>query len=296
MMNRGLVNTAAILAAASLLGACNTGPKSEPGPAGKAAAKVEKTEGAINGTLLYATEARPGHLVEFYDFGNGSTAIHESYAMELGGAGFMEDKASPDDLASVYRLLNPKETVVPTAILAADARAKRFVQDRAALVAAEAAKRGMSIDQIVKEPALELPARERNISPILSAAASNCSPTDFYDDNWGVEWFYDNVCNERNIRICHTNRFTDQYTGKSSSLRYKQMEGDFNVAGHMKGRTGSDQCCFLWCDCGIDWHTDFDISVRPRHVEMFTYTRSAQYRDIDATSPCGHAHTAALHN
>ena len=292
MTKRGLTNTAGTIVAGALLAACGVGEKGEkPAPVTGVTPVVHATrsEGVINGTLLYSTEPRPGHLVEFYDFGDGATAVHESFPMDIGGTGIMEDKADPVDLASVFHLLNPKTAIVPDQILAADLRAKQAAEAHAK-VRADNAKINAPISELPPEPS----SLESGDGQLLSA--TNCSD-DFYGDNWGVEWFYSNVCNERNIRICHTNKATDTYTGKSSSLRYKQMEGDFNVAGHMTGLHWTENCCLiLVCDCGLTQHTDFDLSVRPRHVEMFTYTTSAFARRITATSPCGHAHTAALHN
>src|SRR3954454_11843944 len=80
MTKRGLTNTAGTIVAGALLAACGVGGKGEkPAPVTGVTPVVHATrsEGVINGTLLYSTEPRPGHLVEFYDFGDGATAVHE---------------------------------------------------------------------------------------------------------------------------------------------------------------------------------------------------------------------------
>ena len=279
MIQRGFVGAAAMFATASLLAGCNTGGPDDQ----TAAVPTSKGDVVINGALLYSTEVRPGHLVEFYDFGDGATAVRESFPTEMAGEGVMRDKASPEDLASVFRLLNPNANVIPEKILAADGRAK--------LAAAENAKRGVPVGDAANDLSSSA---DLGVAPVLAAAASNCS-SDVFGDSWGASWFLDNFCNERNIRICHTNRPSDSYSGISSSLRYKQMEGDFNVAGHLKAEHATYDCCFI-CACGVTWHTDFDMNIQPRHIEIITYTSSTPKRLISATSPCGHAHTAALHN
>src|ERR1044071_2445696 len=49
--------------------------------------------GTINGTLLYSSELGPEHQIEFYDFGDGQTAVHATMIKGT-GAGFLEDVAA----------------------------------------------------------------------------------------------------------------------------------------------------------------------------------------------------------
>jgi hypothetical protein len=234
----------------------------------------------INGTLLYAKTVGQEHAIEFYEFSPGAVAIHESLSMDSGEAAVIDSTRPFASLTAEYQKLNPGQTQVPAALVAADHRAAQLV--------ASAAMPG------VMPPAAGDGAK-LNMAP--SSASGTCSG-DVLADNWGASWFLDNFCNAGGFRYCQTNfGWVDSGTFSRSWASWRQMEGDFNLPGHIRGfHWFCDRGPFGIAACGWQTSTDFEYDVLPRHVEVWNWNNGSSNAEVHGTSQCGHLHVAFLWN
>jgi hypothetical protein len=232
----------------------------------------------IQGTRLYVKELGAGHHIEFYDFGEGHTAVHESKSMDDKQTAVLDVPYLYGSLADVYAKLNPGAEAVPEAILKAD--------EDAALQ--RAAVRVNTAEFLSPRAAGE----DGNKPMALAKTAESCSQ-DGYGDGWGGDWFLNQFCTTGNFRYCQKNfgwATSGEYSASWSSWR--QMEGDFNVRGHMTGSI--IRVNWFW---GESPRTGlFDYDVLPRHYEIWTFTDGKDRYSIKGTSPCGHLHVAFLWN
>src|SRR5439155_4634437 len=88
-------------------------------------------------------------------------------------------------------------------------------------------------------------ARGHGVTPQLA-----CSD-DGFGGNWGANWFVNNYCNAGGFRWCRTNlgwaRSNDFSAGWTS---WRQMEGDFNLPGHLFASRISCDDYWLFTSCG----------------------------------------------
>jgi hypothetical protein len=254
-------------------------PPASPGAAanGISGAAANGISGAaangISGRLLHTIAPGPDHVIEFYDFGHGETAVHES--LLIGGKPLLDEITKETPISEIFRRLQPG-AAVPQAIVDAEASAGEY--RATAPVAAPAAGTAL-----------------RRASVPIQPLANNACSFDFQSDNWSGRWFLDNYCNEGSFRQCQQNVPSASVTLKGSWFRWKQMEGDWNVNGHTSGWHDYFDCGIF--ACGSKLKVDWDYDVLPRHVEIWTYGASgSNSRGADGSSACGHLHEAALWN
>jgi hypothetical protein len=250
----------------------------------------------IYGTALYAKTVGPDHVVDFYEFGAGKFGIRESLSVDNGEVPILDGAWKFDSLADVYKRLNPAASEVPATILEADGRA---VELRSRLARQNAlrpvpANATSSSPPVAGEPAAG-PVGASPKGESFVAAAANCSG-DAYGDNWGENWFLDRYCNAGGFRWCPTNKAwanSGDYSAGWSSWR--QMEGDFNVRGHILADRISCDDYWLFTSCGFRTLI-IDHDVLPRHIETWTYNDGNDVFSFRGSSQCGHQHTAFLRN
>jgi hypothetical protein len=252
----------------SLLG-CGGAPDNS---ANTGAAPADTITGTINGKLLYSIESKPGQRLDFYDFGDGQTAVHETHRMETDAPVVDAIRAKrPKTLAEIYRLASPG-TPVPAILVDADSHAADYSRANPAPASEEAT------------PA---PASSVASSPQALTACSG----DFYGDNWGAQWFRSNYCDYQpgsDQFWCRTNRWTvDTGDQEHTNFYYYQFEGDFNNQGWTTGT--HKHCSFFSCT----WIRDWDYWFAPRHVHTWYYGGYGMRR-AEGSSQCGHA-GLALH-
>ncbi len=262
---------------------CGAAPES----AGGADRDPAATTG-IFGTALYKKNVGPDHVVAFYEFDPGTVAVHESFSVDEGERPLLDGSWTFHSLGDVYKQLNPDTKDVPSHILDADRR----VADVRASEAREYALHRTAARPVPPPdtPPMSAAAGER---AFFSTAATTCSG-DGFGDNWGETWFLNNFCNAGGFRWCPTNR-TWANSGEYSAAwtSWRQMEGDFNLPGHISGTRISCTDYWIYTSCGPRTiYMDYD--VLPRHVESWTFSDGNDRFAFAGTSQCGHQHTALL--
>jgi hypothetical protein len=224
---------------------------------------------------LYTKDVGFDHQIQFYDFGDGSLGVHESFSVDTGEVAFVDSSGSFANLTELYGKLNPGDNNTPSMVVEADQRAARSPRSQT-LTPSTSSDR--------------LPA----ISQEVSAGTTGTCSGDFYNDGWGGQWFINNYCNAGNFRWCPTNMgWADSGSFTVSWSKWQQMEGDFNLTGHITG--GHNQCPGGIFAGGCNWHVDFDYDVQPRHIEIW-YFNNVNNGDVHGSSQCGHLHIAFLWN
>jgi hypothetical protein len=236
----------------------------------------DSAHAGINGTLLYAKQLGPDHTVDFYEFEEGTSAVHESLSVDNGEVPFIDKATTFSSLAEAYAKLNPTALEVPAAIRQADLRTQARVAPAA----------NLSVDEAPTDGSAALS------HDLLSGAASTCS-ADAFGDNWGADWFLNNFCITGNFRWCKTNQgWAESGQYAHSWSRWNQFEGDFNLTGHI---TATGYSCSWFWGCGLRT-TIIDYDVLPRRLESWTFTGTNNHYWFRGTSQCGHLHVAFLYN
>jgi hypothetical protein len=292
MQNRHKNYLLAIMAAAPmvLLG-CGASPEESgtsesSNPATATLQPLNISKGTINGKLLYAIKPASGHVVEFYEFSQGNTAVRESLLVDS-GAPLTEAIAHDVTLGQAFQLINPGAQV-PKVLQDADKRTADF---RKSLPPTDPNA------PVTSQESTEDKVAAGAITPLSQAAGGTCSD-DYYGDGWGGQWFLNNYCNEGQLRACEQNIDYKGWTVTNYSwFRWKQMEGDFNVAGHTTGIRAYKPCSWPWA-CGDAFATDWDYDVQPRHIEIWTWSNAndGHIRWAQGWSNCWHLHYARLLN
>ena len=179
-----------------------------------------------------SARARPRRPILGIRF-SGLVAIRESLSIDNGEQPVLDGSWTFDSLADVFTKLNPDAKSMPSTILEADQRA-------AELRTREARQRAMrpigATAVPSHEPSVEAPAEGFGVATkggSSVAAAASCS-ADAYNDGWGANWFLDRFCNAGAFRWCPTNKgWANTSEHKSNWTRWSQMEGDFNLPGHI---------------------------------------------------------------
>jgi hypothetical protein len=235
--------------------------------------------GYINGTHLYSKTLGEDHIVSLYEFGPGVTAIRESLSMDNGENPVVDSMNSFRFLADVYTELNSSAKEIPAVILEADARA--------AQTAASAVM-----------PNATLPSAEDGFRLSSGPRVETACSADLTNDGWSGNWFLNNYCNTGAFRYCQANfAWVDSGTFSRSWASWRQMEGDFNLPGHIHGdHAFCDRGPFGIGACGWQIITDFEYDVLPRHIEIWTWNSGSSNAHVAGSSQCGHIGVSFLWN
>jgi hypothetical protein len=275
-----LASAFVVLAACSTFGCSDAGTESSSGDPATAetADGIIQVRGTIDGRLLHTLEKIPGHVLQFYDFGEGEVGVRES--LEIGDTAVLDAIKAPVAMAEVFRVARPGAEV-PVAILEADQRAAHIKAARPKM----AEDMGAGVEQPELDADYGAPGAIREAYEAAGAVASSCSP-DYNNDGWAGDWFIANHCNEGCFRDCFKNYLSAGWGTDYDWFRWKQLEGDFNVSGYTEGwRTGFPYAGRKWI---------WSYAVLPRRVEIWTMTGGTMKKHAQGSSPCGHMSWAAL--
>jgi hypothetical protein len=230
----------------------------------------------IFGVRLYAfrPNGNPNHVVEFYEFQNGKTAIHESKSADDGLPLLLDSLQREKTLAEMFHVLCP-DKVIPQALFEADERADCKMQ---------ASTSDFTANKTTAPPALPLmpgaPAQ-------ANKAATPCSP-DKYHDGWGGNWFVYQACPPTGSnRDFGRNRYwLNWYTPDDiSTLRWRMMNGDFNLWQHTYG---FHRICWGW---NCSWEIKWDYYTNPRIIDGWNMWGGSWW--VNIVNDCHHAHYTA---
>ena len=250
----------------ALLAGCDPG---DGGPGADPAPGSEVTAKEVEGDLLYERTIAPGHTVQMWDFGNGSHGIREQTSLDQPHQAIFRNVAI-QSLADAFARLNPEIKLIPTDLLAADRRAEQARSLRPERAPA-------SVPEPTSAP---------NSAAIQSAACS----ADAYGDNWGAQWFESNWCGGLPLaNTCRTN-WQNFATGdrRRNHHQYHQMEGDFNVPGHIVVTLIQ---CTLFRGC-TKKRDVVNQPVAPRTIVTWSWVDSADTVSFSGFSRCGHGHAS----
>jgi len=271
---------ALLLSTASFGGVADSGENTVP---------AQHVEG-VNGLLLHRINVSPDHRIEFFQFEGGQTGTRETLSIDSGESSLLDPVTRENhaqSLADIFRRVAPHQTV-PQALLNADRKAAMLTlnskssQD-AALVDADGGKTSALVSA-------QIPT-SHTLAASAASAAQSCSD-DYYGDGWGATWFKQNYCNTGAHRLCDPSNWGWGTTTVKNTQwwSYRQMEGDFNIAGHA---TVTYALCPLIGSCKHATLADTDVA--PRHVSIWTLTGGFDRVTSSGTSPCGHLDMATLY-
>ena len=241
-------------------------------------AVTEVSEG-INGELVYSLEQGPEHTIQFFDFDNGErNGVYE--IMNVGDKSVLGDgtQAEGHSLADIFRKLRPEQQI-PERIAAADRR----------MLQARKLRQAMTPDPhwVTAEPT-KAPSTLDRAGEGLASAAATCS-ADLLADGWGGQWFKDTNCLNNCDPLyfmCDANRGSARWSAAASDyFAYRQMEGDFAVAGRVESYT-----------TGFPYPAPkywFSTALQPRKIGTWWFSGSGvswQTNYFTGNSPCGHLH------
>ncbi len=250
--------------------ACGSGNDDVAGPEmlGPTTTPREEQGAVVNGTLLARVDVTKNHRLEFYAFAHGQAGVFETGPIEEGKP-LLEAISGPTSLAEIYRMVLGASAEVPQALVEADAKAK-------------AAEIYMPLDVEPRTPIVqETPIARDEMVP------KACAP-DFYNDNYGAQWFFTNLCNVGNFRLCDDNWPAVRFLSVSSSfLNWRIMAADFVLGARMHGGH------YAPVNRKPVFFPDFDFPVFARNYGEFVYSGSGR-RDVfgAANADCPRIHWA----
>jgi hypothetical protein len=269
MMTKSVLAALVAMAGGQLVAGCNTGEQDVP------AAPSAGTQG-IHGQLLEKVDVSKGHVVEFYDYGDGAVGAHE--VVDIGDEILMDKIQTKPTLADIFKLAKPGAQV-PRSLIDAQTRADAYIAKH------PKPTQITDNDLLSKDfaPAAKpVSSGETDIGSTTSALTA-CSG-DLLGDNWGAQWFLDNFCNEGCFRNCPTNVTSSNWNTTYDWFKWKVMAADFNVVAHTEGRHE----CGICASAELKWSYD----VQPRKVDIHTMT-SGYHWYVNGNSRC-RMHSAAL--
>ena len=248
-------------------------------------AAYDDSETWIAGELLDSVVLGEDHFVEFWEAEPGVVFVRESAPIaddaEDGPATMLTGIDGDFSVVDLYRIVTDNSRAeIPLAIRAASAR----VDER-------------SLELAAIEPAPELTG-ESTAEP-GHANERACSP-DYFNDNYGASWFFNNYCTEGTHRWCPTN-----YTGVELAVeRTTWWKGVAMAADHWAGAlyTGwyyvqTRKCIPFYCWDEWTEYPGFEIPMAARKIEAMVGV-GVGYRDakLIGNAPCPKVHFAKLVN
>jgi hypothetical protein len=292
-LSKRLLGVTAALILAQALSACGAAgdaggetPASEAAPAAQSSA----VEG-ISGELLASVKVSDKHAVDFFDFGEGLLGAHEM--MPIGVDSVLDRFADDASLEEIFASLQPG-VAMPAALTKAQLRADAYNLEHPSV--------GPVVDRTLNEKAVDNEAQLAAPSSVsvraeaagqvgsseqvgsVKQAATSCS-SDVYGDQWGAQWFLNNMCNEGCFRHCHTNQLWRAVSTTKNWFRWKSMNGDFNVTARSRGW----RVCSI---CAAD-ETIWSYNIQPRQSDNWKMTGGHE-KGGRIDSQCGHGHAAGL--
>lgn len=136
---------------------------------------------------------------------------------------------------------------------------------------------------------------------LLKGEPAGCAP-DYYNDNYGAQWFIDNFVNEGNFRRYFTNVESYFYRPGYATSWYKAsaMAADFATPVRFFGGYRVKICKMIvfWdYDCKYITAPSWDMMVQPRHIEtIYGSSGSSWEASVEGQDPCKKAHLGVMYN
>jgi hypothetical protein len=292
MKNRKSVSGYAIaLLFAGMAISCSSDQVLEPVLTTPNATAKARVASQISGDTLVVVRYQDGSFVSFHEFSPGDVAIRHSHHLSTRpGEGNSRQMASAQISSKLDALSDQHQSLVDmyrALVTAPDAQAiSRLTSAQARLVQAKAEQQTAPPD--------ELDSLSRQANTGTQAVAAGCTP-DYYNDNYGAQWFIDNFVNVNKFRRSQTNRIKAGYhTVNDDWTKVVAMAPDFATGIHFSGERY--ECYGFLC---TKWHWvprwSFDIS--PRGVEeWYIYSNKAYRSRAKGYSPCQRVHLGACND
>ncbi|MCU0353030.1 MAG: hypothetical protein MUD08_04710 [Cytophagales bacterium] len=266
-----------------LLSLCYTAcQQPEPAPAAPETTQAPLKDG-IAGDQLAVVNYEDGSFVGFYEFSPGEVAIRHSQAAPQPGSKNARSMASLQVSTKLDEMSEKKRSLVEI-YQSIVAHPQKEVIQRLSHTQTRIAK-------AYAEPISNVAPTTSLLSPVQSngarAAASGCSP-DYFNDNYGAQWFRDNYVNESRFRHYLTNAGAVTITTKNQSwAKTCAMAGDFATGIHFEAERWESG--FL--GIGGEWVSRWSYDMTPRAVECW-YIHNNKHYSIRAYGyqPCPKAH------
>lgn len=201
----------------------------------------------LNQSYSRSSQGKNDHVIEFYEFRNGISMVHESKSADDGQPLLIDSLHGENTLVEKFRALCPGK-VVPQTLFGADIRA---AYARIQAPAPTSAATPLTI--------AALPAATAQVS-----AAYSCSP-DFFKDGWGGYWFVHYRCPPSGQYTTYGVNRTNMTWYTPDDMDYYHMawlNGDFYNT--MRTRGYERECDWL-VDCY--WDPVWDYYLLPRQID-----------------------------
>ena len=274
-----------------MMGACEKKQESLPIAPIKEVVAISDT--GIAGTKLASVPYGEGQ-VSFYEFEPGAIGIRHSYSYEKDHNDGSSKRASSFEEELEYGITNDQTldkiyenlTEKPDAIVI---KVLKEAQKRNDVLAKETKHN----DQVESEHRPQTISEVNPISKANARTSATCSP-DYYNDNYGSQWFLDRYCVEGNFREYYINKvgYERSYTVSSNWSKAHAMAADFEVPISFQGRVEPKK--------GYPYNKPFfDYDVMPRRIESWYFkdwTRRIFEVNVRSHGPCAKAHLSVLYN
>jgi hypothetical protein len=253
-------------------------------PEGDAEKPINPAAGVMGDTLT-VIRYEDGSFVGFYEFSPGELAIRHSFRAS-GGNDRQNKRLTASEgitrtldqlgeqkktVAQIYQALVPEvDPQVFSRLAQADARA-------VSLAAAEQAN-----PDSIPAPGPAFTGRSN------ARIAGGCSP-DYFNDQYGAQWFIDTFINENRFRKALTNRpQAGFFTEDASFTKVVAMAADFGSSIYFRGTRY--ECSGLF-NLACNWKHRWGFDMAPRQVEIVYIYSSKRY----ASWAMGYAPCAKVH-
>ncbi|MBC7922696.1 MAG: hypothetical protein H7Z75_16580 [Ferruginibacter sp.] len=273
---------------------CSKDPLSGPVQETPGVAKGNDSTNVITGDTLAVVRYEDGSFVGFHEFAPGEVAIRHSRTAPKPGRQNARLSASLQ-ISSKLDLMSEKGqslVAIYRAIASAPDQAtiNRLAQAQARLTQAKAER-----DSTPPLPfPAELPGSKRTEGGSARTEATGCT-ADYFNDNYGAQWFIDNFISENKFRRSRTNVPQACYqTANDSWTKVVAMAPDFETGIHFSGERL--ECYGFLC---LSWHwvPRWSFDIAPRGVEdWYIYSDKTYQSRAHGYNPCQRVHLGACND
>jgi hypothetical protein len=256
---------------------------------------TSKAANAIVGDTLAVVNFPNGEFVSFYEFSPGEVAIRHSLvsAPKTGSknaraSASLQIDAKLDRLSARNQSLGDIYKAIATDPNPAVIQRLNQAQTRLATARLNDKETHSSVGK--------LPSPDRIEASKARAAATGCSP-DYFNDNYGAQWFLDNFINENTFRKARVNQaYVGIMTQNKSWTKIAAMAPDYETGIYFSGERWLS-CPFLGIGGGCRWEKRWSFFVPARGVELwYIYSDKKYYSEAIGNDPCKRVHLGACND
>lgn len=217
----------------------------------------------VEGVMIHSLALSDTHTMDFYTMNEGGTLVHETASIDADEHLLTAGLPEGTTLSEIFEMVAPDQEI-PQALIDADYSDVLEGFDEAQ---ADMGDDLNQYDDVVDD----------------TMSQGSCSP-DYYNDNWGAQWFLNNFCNQGLIRNCSTLwPRADRWGVKAKWLSWQVMAGDFWHGARTWGEYKySYSSCNPWpfCSSTTTYRTLFDFPIQARYIDGVTFSSSGytEYR------------------